>query len=47
MTEFNSQSEATCFVDTNIWLYSFIESQDTEKTKIAKSIISKSDIIIR
>ena len=33
-------------VDTNIWLYSFIKSQDEEKSKIAKSIIAGSDIII-
>ncbi len=46
MKEFNLQSESTYFVDTNIWLYSFIESQDTSKSQIAKSIISQSDIII-
>lgn len=46
MKGFSPQSESTCFVDTNIWLYSFIDSQDTEKTQVAQSIISGSDIII-
>ena len=46
MKGINIQSESTYFVDTNIWLYSFIKSQDEEKSKIAKSIISGSDIII-
>jgi len=46
MKGINIQSESTYFVDTNIWLYSFIKSQAGEKSKIAKSIISGSDIII-
>ena len=46
MKGFSPQSESTYFVDTNIWLYSFIDSQDTEKTQVAQSIISGSDIII-
>ncbi len=46
MIGLNLQANSTCFIDTNIWLYSFIESQDRRKTKIAKSIISESDIII-
>ena len=46
MKGFNIKPESAYFVDTNIWLYSFIESQDKEKSKIAKLIVSKSDIII-
>ena len=46
MMEYKLQADSTCFVDTNIWLYAFIEAQDKEKTKIAQSIISKNDIII-
>lgn len=42
----NLHAESICFVDTNIWLYSFIESQDNEKSKIAQSIISGSEVII-
>ncbi len=37
----------TCFVDTNIWLYAFIESQDRHKSVSAKStILSNSGIVI-
>ena len=46
MKGFNIKPESAYFVDTNIWLYSFIESQDKEKSKIAKLIVSESDIII-
>ena len=46
MKGFNLKPEATCFIDTNIWLYSFIESQDKEKSKIAKLVILESDIVI-
>ena len=46
MKGFNPLPESTYFIDTNIWLYSFIESQDKEKSLMAKSIILESDIII-
>ena len=46
MKEFNIQPDSTYFIDTNIWLYSFIQSQDKEKTKIASAIIKKCDIVI-
>ncbi|MEA3357416.1 MAG: PIN domain-containing protein [Patescibacteria group bacterium] len=45
MNEINSDKER-CFIDTNIWLYSFIETQDREKTSIAMSIIQKKEIIL-
>lgn len=35
-----------CFVDTNIWLYAFIKTQDQEKTIIAKSVLKIPEIII-
>lgn len=47
MKGINIQPGATCFVDTNIWLYSFIETHDVKKTEIAKSIVSGSDIVIK
>jgi predicted nucleic acid-binding protein len=31
------------FLDTNIWLYAFIASQDTTKSKIAKELIRRSE----
>lgn len=29
----------TCFIDTNVWLYAFIESQDQDKSISAKAVI--------
>lgn len=34
------------FLDTNIWLYAFIVGQDTNKSKIAKDLIRRSEILI-
>jgi len=34
------------FIDTNIWLYAFIPSQDPTKSARARDIIRQSDIII-
>ncbi len=33
-----------CFLDTNIWLYAFIEGQDSEKSMMAKKIIQNQTI---
>lgn len=46
MKDFNIQPDAIYFIDTNIWLYSFIQSQNTEKTKIAGAIIKECEIVI-
>ncbi|MEE4358233.1 MAG: PIN domain-containing protein [Desulfococcaceae bacterium] len=35
-----------CFIDSNIWLYSFIISQDGNKSNISRSLIQSDDIII-
>ena len=40
-----SQSKP-CFVDTNIWLYAFIASQDLSKSEIAKDLIQQGAIVI-
>jgi predicted nucleic acid-binding protein len=40
-----SQSQL-CFIDTNIWLYAFIPSQDPNKSAKANALIQQSDIII-
>lgn len=29
------------FVDTNIWFYSFVDAQDSEKSRIAREVITK------
>jgi len=44
-----SEVEATpirCFIDTNIWLYAFIETGDEQKRLTAKSTIQKPDVIV-
>ena len=46
MKNINIQHDSTYFIDTNIWLYSFIQSQNREKTKIAGDIIKKCEIVI-
>ena len=35
-----------CFIDTNIWLYAFVEADDRRKSSIAKSIIQSSEIVV-
>jgi predicted nucleic acid-binding protein len=35
-----------CFIDTNVWLYAFIQSQDQDKTVIAKTTIESSEVVI-
>lgn len=35
-----------CFIDSNIWLYAFIRSQDPDKSLAARSVIRDSDIVI-
>jgi len=35
-----------CFVDTNIWLYAFIEGDDTVKSATARTLIQKTEPVI-
>ena len=35
-----------CFVDTNVWLYAFIQTQDQGKTAVARAIIQSSEIVV-
>jgi len=35
-----------CFVDTNIWLYAFIEADDTTKSAIARALIQESEPLV-
>lgn len=35
-----------CFVDTNVWIYSLTEQQDTNKTKMAQEVIQNNDVVI-
>src|SRR5499426_1527133 len=36
---------ASCFVDTNIWLYAFVEGDDLRKSARAKSLLEVSSIV--
>lgn len=45
MTEFDT-AKNKCLIDSNIWLYAFIETQDSGKSSIAKSVIQNKDISI-
>jgi predicted nucleic acid-binding protein len=38
--------DSCCFVDTNIWFYAFIQTEDEEKCKKAKDIVSHNEVII-
>jgi len=40
------KQKARCFIDTNIWLYAFIETDNVEKTEMAKSVIQENDVFI-
>lgn len=39
-------SLVNCFLDSNAWLYAFIESQDRRKSTIAKQLIDENVFII-
>ncbi len=42
-----SKSEKNlCFIDSNLWLYAFITSQNPDKSIAARSVIQNNDIII-
>jgi len=35
-----------CFIDTNVWLYAFIQTQDQDKSLIAKTTIQNGEIVV-
>ena len=35
-----------CFIDTNIWLYAFIERDDPSKSSIARALIQETESIV-
>lgn len=35
-----------CFLDSNVWLYAFVVTQDPAKSDIAKGIIQSTEIIV-
>ena len=40
------RTTARCFVDTNVWLYAFIESDDVQKRATAEAIVQSCDVVI-
>lgn len=36
----------SCFIDTNIWLYAFIEADDTAKSTIARGLIQETEPVV-
>ena len=46
MAESERPPNAVYFIDTNIWLYAFIQTQDHEKTRIASSFIRTCDCVL-
>jgi len=42
----SKNNQECCFIDTNIWLYAFLETQHTEKSIIARSAIREKEITI-
>jgi predicted nucleic acid-binding protein len=40
------ETQKRCFIDTNIWLYAFIETDDERKSVAAKSVIQKPDVVV-
>ena len=35
-----------CFIDTNIWLYAFIETDDTAKSAMARTVIQENEPVV-
>jgi predicted nucleic acid-binding protein len=42
----DKQTSASYFIDSNIWLYAFIQSQDSRKHKIANEVTRSENIFI-
>ena len=42
----DDDSKLPCFIDSNIWLYVFMQRQDSTKAAIAKSIIQHNNVVI-
>jgi predicted nucleic acid-binding protein len=40
------ENQNRCFIDTNIWLYAFIQIDDERKSIAAKSVIQKPDVVV-
>ena len=38
--------EPRCLIDSNVWLYAFIESGDEDKSAIARSVVEMDDVMV-
>jgi predicted nucleic acid-binding protein len=38
--------ETPCLIDSNIWLYAFIEGEDADKTARARSLVEATDAVL-
>ena len=39
-------SDTICFIDTNIWLYAFIQGQDAGKNRLARKVIKECEVVV-
>ncbi len=42
----DKQATQTCFVDSNIWLYAFMEGQDADKTALAQNLVRRGYLVV-
>lgn len=40
------QVKPSCFVDTNVWLYAFVEAEDVNKSVLARKLLQEIEPII-
>ena len=42
----DSMTQGACFVDANVWIYAFIQSQDLQKHTLSKALLQSHEIVI-
>ena len=42
----NNVKTQRCFVDTNVWLYAFITTSESQKLETAKAVVKRRDLVI-
>lgn len=42
----NDAESGLCFIDSNVWLYAFIQTQAQDKTVKAKTLVQNSQVVI-
>jgi predicted nucleic acid-binding protein len=41
-----NEGSSCCFIDTNIYLYAFVETADSSKREAAKAVVSRQDAVV-